>query len=330
MAATTFDEALRRLLAHEGGYANHPSRSRRADQIRHHARGLSPKREGRRERRRYARRCRSRKRKAIYRLKYWNALACDQLPAGLDYAVFDYGVNSGAGRAARVLRRLVGAPAGTRHRCRRRIARVAARDDRKLVDALCDERLAFLRRLKTFAGVRQRLDAARRRGARGLARAGGRRRAPVPPAKPATIASPARRACRQGRRRRSTGRAMRHGRGTARGGRGRRRARARERRVSGCRRWRSCSSPPWWRAAAWWFWRWRAAPRREQPITAMRSLSRSISKDAQMNWNDLVGSLLMKLGAPLIGGALGGPLGGGRRQRSSPKHSARAKRRRRR
>jgi lysozyme family protein len=40
---------------------------------------------------------------AIYYEKYWNALSCEDLPAGVDYAVFDYGVNSGIDRAAKVL-----------------------------------------------------------------------------------------------------------------------------------------------------------------------------------------------------------------------------------
>jgi lysozyme family protein len=38
--------------------------------------------------------------KRIYRAHYWDALRCDELPAGLDYCIFDYGVNSGIGRAA--------------------------------------------------------------------------------------------------------------------------------------------------------------------------------------------------------------------------------------
>src|SRR5882757_3410774 len=46
--------------------------------------------------------------KDIYRAKYWDAMDCDDLPAGVDYCVFDYGVNSGIGRSAKVLQRLVG------------------------------------------------------------------------------------------------------------------------------------------------------------------------------------------------------------------------------
>ena len=43
----------------------------------------------------------------IYRANYWNALHCDGLPAGVDLVVFDFGVNAGVGRAAKLLQRLV-------------------------------------------------------------------------------------------------------------------------------------------------------------------------------------------------------------------------------
>lgn len=39
----------------------------------------------------------------IYRRFYWDTLNCDELPAGLDLAVFDCGVNQGTRRAARFL-----------------------------------------------------------------------------------------------------------------------------------------------------------------------------------------------------------------------------------
>ena len=107
MSASTYDEALRRLLAHEGGYVNHPSdpggptnfgitladyrRYRKPDATVADVRAMKVD-----------------EAKAIYRAKYWNAQRCDELPAGVDYSIFDYGVNSGVGRSGKVLRRVVG------------------------------------------------------------------------------------------------------------------------------------------------------------------------------------------------------------------------------
>ncbi|WP_198666050.1 glycosyl hydrolase 108 family protein [Tropicimonas sp. IMCC34043] len=45
----------------------------------------------------------------IYRTRYWNALRCDELAHGVDLMVFDFGVNAGPGRAARLLQKVVGA-----------------------------------------------------------------------------------------------------------------------------------------------------------------------------------------------------------------------------
>lgn len=46
---------------------------------------------------------------AIYRRDYWDRLRCGELPAGLDLAVFDCGVNQGVGFAAKALQRDAGA-----------------------------------------------------------------------------------------------------------------------------------------------------------------------------------------------------------------------------
>ena len=43
----------------------------------------------------------------IYRKSYWPQSGGDVLPVGLDYAAFDFGVNSGPGRAVRVLQQVV-------------------------------------------------------------------------------------------------------------------------------------------------------------------------------------------------------------------------------
>lgn len=112
MAASTYDDALRRLLVHEGGYSNHPSDpggptnfgitiadyrayvkpDATADDVRNMTVDGA---------------------KRIYRKRYWDAQRCDELPAGVDYSVFDYGVNSGIGRSGKVLRRVVGLPDNT-------------------------------------------------------------------------------------------------------------------------------------------------------------------------------------------------------------------------
>jgi len=45
----------------------------------------------------------------IYRTNYWERCRCQDLPSGVDWAVFDWAVNSGPGRAIKALQRAVGA-----------------------------------------------------------------------------------------------------------------------------------------------------------------------------------------------------------------------------
>lgn len=85
----------------------------------------------------------------IYRDGYWSKVRGDQLPSGLDYAVFDFAVNSGPSRAARYLQGLLGVEQdgiiGPKT-----LNALAGRDVKDLVNALCDARLAFLKGLKTW------------------------------------------------------------------------------------------------------------------------------------------------------------------------------------
>lgn len=43
----------------------------------------------------------------IYRIRYWNALRCEDLAAGVDLAVWDFGVNAGVLTSAKCLQMVV-------------------------------------------------------------------------------------------------------------------------------------------------------------------------------------------------------------------------------
>jgi lysozyme family protein len=49
--------------------------------------------------------------KPFYKRKYWNPAGCETLPKGVDYAVFDFAVNSGVKRAIITLQKAIGADA---------------------------------------------------------------------------------------------------------------------------------------------------------------------------------------------------------------------------
>ena len=45
----------------------------------------------------------------IYKMKYWDRCKCDELGSGLDWAVFDWAVNSGTKRVSKALQKACGA-----------------------------------------------------------------------------------------------------------------------------------------------------------------------------------------------------------------------------
>lgn len=85
----------------------------------------------------------------IYRANYWNAIKGDQLPDGLDYAVFDFAVNSGPGRAAKVLQSVLGVTADGQIGPET-LAAASRANVAKVINELCDERMAFLEALPTY------------------------------------------------------------------------------------------------------------------------------------------------------------------------------------
>jgi lysozyme family protein len=143
-----WDASFEMVLKHEGGYVNDPrdpggrtnlgvtQRAWEAWLVRtvteSDMRALTPE-----------------KVKPFYKAMYWDKIKGDQLPAGADYAAYDLAVNSGVGRAAKYLQEIAGVVAdgaiGPKS-----IEAIKACNPKELADALCDMRLAFLKRLPTF------------------------------------------------------------------------------------------------------------------------------------------------------------------------------------
>lgn len=87
----------------------------------------------------------------VYREWFWRDVRGDDLPAGMDLAAFDFAVNSGAGRAVKALQRAVGAvPDGFFGPATMESVRLAAPRAAAVVEAICNERIAFLRSLATW------------------------------------------------------------------------------------------------------------------------------------------------------------------------------------
>jgi len=121
----------------------------------------------------------------VYRRFYWDAVVGAELPDGVDYAVFDFGVNSGPSRAAKYLQGVLGTVQDGRIGPAT-VKAAQAKPSAQTVNALCDARLAFLKRLDTWPtfgkGWSSRVSSVR---AQALAMA-----AQLAPAKPSTISPP--------------------------------------------------------------------------------------------------------------------------------------------
>src|SRR5215213_513348 len=102
-----WDKAFKQVIAYEGGYVNHPKDPggptnlgiTRATLSRYLGRNATIK---------DVRALTKSAVQPIYKKYFWDVLRCDDLPGGVDLAVYDFGVNSGTSRAARYLQSVVG------------------------------------------------------------------------------------------------------------------------------------------------------------------------------------------------------------------------------
>ena len=141
----TFDEIFERLIAHEGGYVNHPrdpggetnwgitKNTARANGYQGEMRNLSRERA-----------------KAIYKAAFWDRAKADQYHAAIGFQLFDAAVNHGIGNAIRMLQRAVGvADDGVIGAVT--LAAINQMDVSDVLVLFNAERLAFYANLSTFA-----------------------------------------------------------------------------------------------------------------------------------------------------------------------------------
>lgn len=149
---TNFKKCLEALLVHEGNFVNHPQDPGGMTNLgvtakvweewvghpvdEKQMRALTPELVA-----------------PLYKRKYWDVCHADDLVSGLDYAVFDLAVNSGSGRAIKILQSCVGAtPDGGYGSITSALVKKAQQEDpARLIEMYCAKRLEFLEQLKTFA-----------------------------------------------------------------------------------------------------------------------------------------------------------------------------------
>lgn len=144
-----FDAALKLALKHEGGWADHPKdpggATMKGITIAVYRANINPK--GTKE---DLRKITDAQVAHIYRTQYWDKVRGDDLPSGVDYAVFDYAVNSGVSRASKHLQAVVGKRQDGKIGPET-LAATKAMLAQTVINNLCDKRMVFLRGLKTFA-----------------------------------------------------------------------------------------------------------------------------------------------------------------------------------
>lgn len=181
MATGNFEKALALVLVHEGGFSDdkHDPGGRTFQgilqteyDIYRKGKGLSL---------RDVLKMEPAERDEIYRVNYWEPTQAETLPAGLDYVVFDGGVNSGVSRSIKWLQRALGSVPIDGQLGPITLAAVGqCADLHQLIEKACEARREFLRTLSIlpyFPGLLIRVDDVQRTA---LAWASGA--APVPTA----------------------------------------------------------------------------------------------------------------------------------------------------
>lgn len=151
MAAAKYAEALRRVLVHEGGYVNHPADPGGETNKGVTFRVYNAYRQRKGLPQQSVRYISDAELQEIYRLQYWNQCRADDLPAGVDYVVFDGAVNSGPKQSIIWLQRALGMNNTDGVMGEATLALVNSNlDHDALIASICQRRMGFLRSLRTW------------------------------------------------------------------------------------------------------------------------------------------------------------------------------------
>ena len=143
-----FDKCLEMLLKHEGGFVNHPKDPGGMTNL-GVTKAVYDKWIGRASTEAEMRALTPKDVAPIYKKNYWDKVRGDDLPSGADWACFDWAVNSGSGRPAKALQRIVGATQDGAIGPQT-LKMVASEDPKMIVEKMYDQRQAFYENLKTF------------------------------------------------------------------------------------------------------------------------------------------------------------------------------------
>jgi len=85
----------------------------------------------------------------IYKANYWDKVRGDDLPAGVDWCAFDWAVNSGSKRPAKAIQKFVGASQDGAIGPKT-LQKIISAEPKEIIKSVHDTRQKFYERLKTF------------------------------------------------------------------------------------------------------------------------------------------------------------------------------------
>jgi lysozyme family protein len=143
-----FARALSLVLKHEGGWSDHPADPGGAtmkgvtlENFRRYVKPGATKAD--------LRKITDEQLSTVYRKFYWDAVSASDLPDGVDYAVFDFAVNSGPSRAAKYLQKAVGVAQDGKVGPQT-IKAAQSKVYSAVINDICDARMKFLMGLSTW------------------------------------------------------------------------------------------------------------------------------------------------------------------------------------